>query len=841
MKSLVNTFKSGIKTLRRCLSGKVFVGNSFGFSDLLMYAKMVDDGIILQTDGSFLAGFWYQGADLETSTNHELAIFSKKLNNAFSLLGSGWLFHIDSIRYRADDYIKEEDCYFSDNLSCKIDEERRKLYRSGTKHYENEYVISFTFKPKIDLGNKFGTFFKRKENDDTIDYSHYLTVFKEKLSEVTELITSQLTLKQMDSTELLSYISWCLTSEKINLNIPKNYGTFLKHFLASKDLTGGDSPKIGDKHIRAVTIMGFPSESYAGILDKLNYLGFEYRFNTRFIMIDQYEGNKIIERISSLWYQKRISATDTVKMSLAIDSNIKINQHSDAQYQDAEKARALNDDGEVKFGFYTATIILFDDDETEVEQKATQVRNALRAIGFQSQVERHHTLEAYLGSLPGYSYANIRKWLIHTQNLSDLMPSTAIWSGLKINPCSYYGSNPPPLFYAMTTGNTPLRLSLHVDNNAHTLIIGPTGSGKSTLLNFILAQHFRYKDAQVFMFDKNKSSMPLCYGVGGEFFDIGAENSNYFQPLRLLESDVDFEFALKWVEDLCILNGMDTSFDDIHRSAIRKGLMLMKDVAPTRRTISYFRHLVQDLDRRIALVLDGFSSEATIHEAFSENAGFVSKIFDASEDKLANLNNKFTVFEMGKLMEMGDRVIIPALRYFIHFIGSKILEGKPTLIVFDESFLFFKHELFREKIIDWLKTIRKFNVAVIFATQELADLFKYKDLLSALKTNCVTKIFLPNKKANSSGINEEYKEFGLNDKQINLISLANRGEYFYVSELGVRKFTLDLKPNQLAYAFTAKTSYADTKYAHELKINNPHNFVDKWCNYTGVNVKVNNE
>ncbi len=841
MKNFVNKFKSSIQTLKRCLSGKLFIGNGYGFSDLLMYAKMVDDGIILQTDGSFLAGFWYHGSDLETSTNQELAIFSKKLNNAFSLLGSGWLFHIDSIRFKADEYTRQDDCHFNNDLSSKIDNERRSIYQSGEKHYENAYAISFTFKPKIDLGNKLSTFFKRKDTDESIDYSHYLTVFKDKLSEVSELITQQLTLKPMNSAEILSYISWCLTSDKINLTIPKNYATFLKHFLACCDLTGGDAPKVGDKYIRAVTVMGFPSESYAGILDKLNYLGFEYRFNTRFIMIDQFEGNKIIERVSNLWYQKRISAADTVKMSLAIDSNIKINQHSDTQYQDAEKALALNDDGEVKFGFYTATIMLFDDNEQEVEQKATQVRNSLRTIGFQSQIERHHTLEAYLGSLPGYSYANIRKWLIHTQNFADLMPSTAIWSGLKYNPCTYYGENPPPLFYAMTTGNTPLRLSLHVDNNGHSLIIGPTGSGKSTLLNFIVAQHFRYKDAQVFMFDKNKSSLPLCYGLNGEFFDIGAENSNYFQPLGLLDSDIDFEFALKWIEEICILNGMESYFDDTHRQAIRKGLMLMRDVPLSRRTISYFRHLVQDFDRKIATILDGFSSESRIYEAFNDSAGFVAKLFDANIDKLNGLNNSFTVFEMGKLMEMGDRIIIPALRYFIHFIGSKILDNKPTLIVFDESFLFFNHELFREKIIDWLKTVRKFNVAVMFATQELADLFKYQDLLSSLKTNCVTKIFLPNKKANSSGISEEYQEFGLNEKQINLISLANRGEYFYMSELGVRKFTLDLKPNQLAYAFSARTSYADTKYAQELKLKHPNDFIKAWCDYTGIKQKVSNE
>ena len=80
---------------------------------------------------------------------------------------------------------------------------------------------------------------------------------------------------------------------------------------------------------------------------KLNYIDFAYRFNTRFIPIGQYEGSKIIDRLSGLWYQKRISAMDTVKLSLSIDSNIKIDQNSQRQYQDAQSAKALNDSGNV--------------------------------------------------------------------------------------------------------------------------------------------------------------------------------------------------------------------------------------------------------------------------------------------------------------------------------------------------------------------------------------------------------------------------------------------------------------------------------------------------------------
>ena len=594
-------------------------------------------------------------------------------------------------------------------------------------------IISFTYKPKIDFANNIGIFFNTKStqnsrnttysqsnnnnfdkyldyNQNDIDssfndYSYYLKYFKTKLEEVFLLLQKQLNLSKMNNQELLSYISFCIKGEYTLLRIPIQHGVFLKHFLANADLVAGDRAKIGDQFMRAITIMGLPNESYPGILDKLNHLNFSYRFNTRFIVIDQYEGKKIIDKISNLWYQKRISTFDTLKMSLSIDSNVKIDQYSANNYTNAEEALAKNSEGSIKFGFYTASIILYNVNNDLLEKHAAQIRSVLLQLGFQSQIERHHVVEAFLGSLPGYAYANIRKWLIHTQNIADMMPNTSIWSGLNYNPCKLYKHNNPPLFYANTSGMTPIRLSLHVADNGHTLIVGPVGSGKSTFLNFLISQHFRYKNSKVFVFDKNRSSFVLCRSCDGQFYDIlpassmSTNNALHFQPLANLETELDFNFALSWLEELCILNGMEDSFKDEHRFAIKKALVLMKTNTPkNRRTISYFRYLVQDHDNLIASVLNNFSSESNLQSMHStdENidSDFLSKLFDANEDRLNFNNIKFNSFEMAYLMSLGDRIIVPVIRYLMHVISKQFDQSDPSLIIFDESFLFFKHQLF---------------------------------------------------------------------------------------------------------------------------------------------------
>jgi type IV secretory pathway VirB4 component len=56
----------GLKRLREHRS------ESRGLADLLNWAFMVDDGVILQKDGSLLAGWKYRGPDVSAATPHEL-------------------------------------------------------------------------------------------------------------------------------------------------------------------------------------------------------------------------------------------------------------------------------------------------------------------------------------------------------------------------------------------------------------------------------------------------------------------------------------------------------------------------------------------------------------------------------------------------------------------------------------------------------------------------------------------------------------------------------------------------------------------------------------------------
>ena len=135
------------------------------------------------------------------------------------------------------------------------------------------------------------------------------------------------------------------------------------------------------------------------------------------------------------------------------------------------------------------------------------VMKTVQNLGFSCRIEDVNAVEAWRGSLPGDGYCNVRRVLLHTLNLADMMPITSVWAGLRENPSALMPKHSPALLYAATSGATPFRFNLHVSDLGHALIVGPSGAGKSTALGLIAAQWFRYPRAQVFAFDRGYSDL----------------------------------------------------------------------------------------------------------------------------------------------------------------------------------------------------------------------------------------------------------------------------------------------------------------------------------------------
>ena len=108
-----------------------------------------------------------------------------------------------------------------------------------------------------------------------------------------------------------------------------------------------------------------------------------------------------------------------------------------------------------------------------------------------------------------------------------------------------------------------------------------------------------------------------------------------------------------------------------------------------------------------------------------------------------------------------------------------MLDGSPCLVPVDEGWKYTQDQLFSEKLTDKLKTIRKKNGAVLFATNDIDDVYN-SNMRSTLIQQTATNIFFPNHKAD----HEQYKSFGLTDSEIKLIQTLNPNERYFLIKQG---------------------------------------------------------
>lgn len=800
-----------------------------GYADLLRYSKPIEPGIMLGKGGELMAGFFYRGVDTESASVGELESIASRLNDVMRRLGSGWMVHIDGNRATAVGY--PTNSAFLEPVAWMMDAEREKQYNEEGAHFESAFAFVFTYLPPLQIETQATSLmFERLDDQPSMRTSvqdQILERFKSSIGEIHAQLSTvfdsitrmseQVVTNSFDGSEvtidhLSGYCHYAATGINQHVRKPPP-GMMYDSIIGSQDFPGGIQPRVGNKHFRCLTIEGFPSHSHAGILSALNSLPVSYRWSTRFIFLDTEEGKGVLDRLRKKWKQKVRGLKDQATNSYAgpVDGDAL------AMEVDAQTAMTLSASGLVRFGHYTSVIVLMNEDEELLEQTVEYCATLVRNLGFPVRNEQVNCVEAFLGTLPGHGFENVRRPILHTLNLAHLMPTTATWPGLSKNPSPFFPPNSPPLALAKTTGNAPFRLNLHVDDVGHGAVFGPTGAGKSTLLEFIEASFLRYPGARVRKFEKGYSSFVLCNAVGGSYYDIGGDHGGdiSFCPLRLIHKPTERAWAEDYIETLLKLQGFVVM--PTHRTLIRNALNVLAKGDEDRRTMTDLVQQLQDQQLREALV--GYTLEGN------------NSMLDATNDNVSL--GRFVVFEMEHLMGMGEKYAVPVLLYLFRCI-ERGLDGAPTLLVMDEAWLMLSHPLFQEKIREWLKTLRKANCAVWFATQELSDVGN-SPIRDVIFSACPTRILLANPELLSDEeAAKPYRGLGLNDRQIELLGrMTKKMDYYYISPNGRRKFQLGLGPVNLA--FVGASGKDDVKKARELiAAYGDHWVVEwlRWCNAT---------
>ena len=779
-------------------------------SEILLYAEMVAPSVMRLKDGALLTGFRLAGPDLESSPPELWAAISNALNDALCGLDHGWTAHFETVRIPSNRGGRGE---FLDPTCRLIDEEQAKteffsteqwLFLTQASGWTNKHSTLKRIKgwlyeePKVSIAEEVGRQTERFE----------ATVHRVFNSLCTHLRIRRF-VSEPDNDELLQAVYYCLSGHWQKTRLPDVPACL--DVLLAEDWVQGNPMVLGRRLVRAVSLRGYPSDTFAGCLDALQRLPFQVRWSHRFIIQDYQQSEALLRKEQRRWQQKSRSFASQIMRTEG-----RLDHHAVERANELDAALGDLNAGAVLYGHHTSVLVISGQSHEEIEARCSLVGRVAQRAGYIAHAETYNGLEAFIGSLPGHSRQNVRKPIIHSLNFADLVPISREWSGEPRCPSPFFEKRSPALAEARSSSGARFHLNLHVGDVGHTLMLGPTGAGKSTLLAYLASQFLRYESqgAQVFAFDKGRSLLPLCAAIGdAAHVDFGTQAPELC-PLQDLGSPKERAWAAEWIEQLLSLQALRV--DSSKRPQLIEALQTFSATSGGG-SLTDFVTTLQDASMRTAL---GYYA--------SEGPG--GSILDGERTDLPT--SQFTVFEIEDLMNMGPKIVDATLLYLFRYIENK-LDGRPTLLLLDEAWLALSNALFSEKIREWLKVLRKNNCAVVMATQSLSDVVN-SPIRDAVLESCPTRLLLPNPEADSAMMRQLYRDYlRLDDAQVALIAGAEKKrQYYYASPTGTRLFELGLGP--VALSFLGASSKPDLRTIGALRAAHQERWPAQWLEQRGL-------
>ena len=756
-------------------------------AEFLPWAELVNEGIVLNKDGSFQRTARFRGPDLDSSTQRELVAIADRFHDALRCLGSGWAVFVEAQRSPSISY-PPNSC--PDVASALVDAERRAQFEEEGAHHESTYFLTFLWlTPSKDAARAEGSLNEGRRREEATGAYEVLRGFVDRTDCVLQLVEPFMPeCRWLDDGETLTYLHACVSTTYRSVTFP---GTpmHLDALLADQPLTGGLQPMLGDQHLRVLTIVRFPTVTTPGILDDLNRLSFPYRWSTRAIMLDKAGATKILTKSRRQWFSKQKAVPTILKGVMTSDSSSfsDTDTTNKAIYADA----VLQELGADPIGeaFVTATITVWDENPRIADERLRLVEKIIQGRDFTCMIETVNAVDAWLGSLPGHVYANVRQTPVSTLNIAHAIPLSAVWTG----PARNVHLDAPALFFAKTEDSTPFRFSLHVGDVGHALVVGPTGAGKSVLLALMALQFRRYARSQIFAFDFGGSIKAAALAMKGDWYDLGdaladgASESIALQPLATIDDEAERGWAAEWITTILAREKIDMTPEA--NAQIWSALSSLASAPECERTLTGLSVLLQSQDLKRAL------------QPYCLGGPF-GYLLDAELERLGT--SAVQVFETEGLVDANAAPAI--LSCLLHRMNGQ-LDGRPTLLIIDEGWRALEEQGAAGQICEWLETLRKKNASVVFATQSLSDI-DGSPIASAIIESCPTRLYLPNARAMEPQITAIYRRFGLTGRQIEILARATpKRDYYCQSKLGNRLFELGLE--EFALAFSAASSKPD--------------------------------
>ncbi|WP_427963611.1 VirB4 family type IV secretion/conjugal transfer ATPase [Altererythrobacter sp.] len=716
--------------------------------DRLPYLRLIDQSTVLLRDGSVMTSVQVPGLLFETEDSEALNAHAATREVMLrSTLDSRFVMYHHVIRRRVE---VELDAEFDDPLSRHIDARWKERLAGGSLFINDQFVtlIRRPARGKAGLVERMQRMVSRRGEDIEPDPRDLRTL----RSAVTGLVASlsaygAQVLGDYESpqggtnSEMLELISALYNGEMRPVRRPSedtDIGQMLPYRRASFGLDAMELRGSGEPDFSAILgLKDYPEATSPGLLDGLLRLPFEM--------------------IVSESYAPSERTTAKERIDLALRRLRSVDEEAAAERADMLGARDALGNGAVGFGDHHLTVLVREKDLARLDEASAACAAALADTGAIAVREDTNLEPAFWAQFPGNEKYVVRRALISSAN----MASFGSFHGFALGQASgnHWGD---AVTLLETTSATPFFFNFHHGDLGNFSVIGPSGSGKTVVMNFLAAQAQKFSPRTI-LFDKDRGAELFVRGIGGRYDRITAGEPTGFNPLALPDTPANRAFLRDWLGVLLKANGPE------ELSTISQAVDAAYSNDSSLRRLRHFKELLAgarrpqpgDLADRLA---------AWIGE------GEHGWLFDNEQDRL-DLDARVLGFDMTALLE-NPRLRTPVMMYLFHRIDER-LDGKPTMILIDEGWKALDDEVFAARIRDWLKTLRKRNALVGFATQSARDALESR-ISTALVEQTATMVFMPNSRARP----EDYCDgFGLTDHELALIrSLPAHSRCFLVRQ-----------------------------------------------------------
>jgi type IV secretion system protein VirB4 len=717
--------------------------------DRLPYARLVDENTILLRDGSLMTALQVPGLLFETEDSQSLNAHAATREVMLrSSLDARFVLYHHVIRRRVSVELSGQ---FDDPLSAHIDGRRRDKLAGGSL-FVNDQFVTLVRRPargKAGVVERAARLWRRKGREPVEAEPRELRSLRAAAQAIAASLGDYGAQALGDyqgpsgatNNELLELVSALYNGEMRPVRRPAedtDIGRMLPYRRASFGLDAMELRGSGGADFAAIlSLKDYPDATSPGLLDGLLRL--------------------TCEMVVSETFAPHERQTSRERIDLAVRRLRSADEDAMAERADMLAARDALGQGSVSFGDHHLTVLVRERDLDRLDGATAACAAALADSGAIAVREDTNLEPAFWGQFPGNEQYLVRRSMISSANMASFGSLHGFALGKADG--NHWGE---AVTLLETTSATPFFFNFHHGDLGNFSIIGPSGSGKTVAMNFLVAQAQKFSPRTI-LFDKDRGAELFIRGIGGRYDRIRAGEPTGFNPLALPDDAANRAFLRDWFAVLLNAEGPE------ELATIAQAVDAAYANDPSLRRLRHFRELLSgarrpqpgDLaDRLSQWIADG------------EHAW----LFDNESDRL-DLSNRVLGFDMTVLLET-PRLRTPVMMYLFHRIDER-LDGSPAMILIDEGWKALDDEVFAARIRDWLKTLRKRNALVGFATQSARDALDSR-IATALVEQTATMIFMPNPKARA----EDYSTgFGLTEHELALVrSLPAHSRAFLVRQ-----------------------------------------------------------